>query len=122
MLVHPLCGAATWCIGIGVNYCAYCLCDSLHYCLIMRINQPTNKEISRAKKEISREIIPNLPLKSGVSPVFSLTSIPDALNIYKDASDTSSITAVDMAVARQKFCGANQCKMAAMSTEIPVRK
>lgn len=122
MLVHSLCDAATWCIWIGVIYCVYCLCDALHYCLIMRINQPTNKEISRAKKEISREIIPNLPLKSGVSPVFSLTSIPDALNIYKDASDTSSITAVDMAVARQKFCGANQCKMAAMSTEIPVRK
>ena len=66
--------------------------------------------------------MPNFPLKSGVSPMFSLTSIPEALNIYKDASDTNRITAVDMAVARQKLCGANQCKMAAMSTDIPLRK
>ncbi len=113
-----LSGAINWCNKNGGNCFAY----YLNYCLTMRINQPTNNEISRAKKEINSEIIPNFPLKSGFSPVFSLTSIPDALNIYNDASDTSNITAVDIAVARQKFSGANQCKMAAMSTEIPVRK
>ena len=41
------------------------------------------------------------PEKSAFSPVFSLTSIPDALKMNNAATENSKITAVDMIVAFQ---------------------
>jgi hypothetical protein len=53
-------------------------------------------------------IVKSCPEKSALAPVFSLTSIPDALNMNSAATEKSRITAVDIKVAFQYAFGETQ--------------
>jgi protoheme ferro-lyase len=66
-------------------------------------------------------IVRSCPEKSALAPVFSLTSIPDALNMNSAAIEKSRITAVDIKVAFQYAFGETQWIAPATSTHKIVR-